>query len=113
MEGAKGKQVQTTQQLKRALTDGTPAERLHASHLIMANLDEHLPWLAKRTLIGLTISKKDDGWLMIVRAKRGRQPQVSFHHAATLDELWLVTAWWLFHDLARWRNDKYRAMRSD
>lgn len=103
----------TTHELQEIMRTGRPASRELAAALLLAGLDEYLPWLAARQLDGLTLKAADGDWLLILRATYKGQPQVAFIGGLNPEDCITIMAHAVLFDLISWRPDKYRTMRSD
>jgi hypothetical protein len=72
-------------------------------------LPESIGWYARMEYTGHSLTKKSDGWLLIVRAKRSQRAMVSFYHAQTIWDCF----WRLGSDLTlnqvKWREDLYQS----
>lgn len=105
--------MKTTKSLQDAIATGGPLVRLHAAMELAAHMDDYLPWLAAREFVGMTITRKTDEWLFVLKAFRGNKPEVCFFAAESLEEGYLMVAWAVLWDLAAWKADKWGTMRSD
>lgn len=103
----------TTHRMQEIFREGSYGARLMVAHSIILNLDEHLPWLAARQLDGLSLTRQDEGWLIVLRARKRNQRQVAFFAGADPEDVVMIMTHALIFDLASWKTDKYRSMRSD
>lgn len=83
-----------------------PEDEQAAAYIIL--LGESLGFWGRRTLTGFTVTKKEDGWLLIVKALHKGKPEVSFTHAATYQEAIKEWANGLVYDLVKWRPDQFK-----
>ena len=105
--------MKTTHQLKKALENGTPRTRNAVAAEVLANIDAHLPWFCARELSGITIKRKPNEWLVVVKAMKGMKHEVAFMAGETIEEAIYALVYSVAFDLMRWREDKYTTMRSD
>lgn len=102
-----------TADMQRAFREGGPLSRMTASIYLLYDLDQHLPWLAARQFDGINLTSRSDGWLLVVKARRKDRPQVAFFDGDNPEECFTNMAHQLLFDLAQWKDDKFRSMRSD
>lgn len=103
----------TTHRMKKAFQEQGPSSRMAASIHLLWGLDQHLPYLAARTFKGLTLTYRDDGWLLVLKADRKGRPQVAFFGGDNPEECIHEMASSLIFDLVRWQPDKFRSIRND
>lgn len=108
-----GRMRVTTHGMKDAMLHGSATERLITSYSLLTTLEENLPWLAARTFDGINITRKEDGYLVVLKGHRGKQSQVAFFTGCDVADAIMVMTHELLFDLAKWRPDKWAAMRSD
>lgn len=99
--------------MKEAFETGTARDREQAATEIILNLDEQLPWLEARQFIGLTLSQRPSGWLLIIRSQYGTKNQVMFVGGGSPAEIFLDAAYMILFGLCSWKADKYRTIRND
>ena len=105
--------MRTTATIKEVFRSGTASERLLEAMLVFASLDEWLPWLAARQLLRITITKKDDDWLLVASARLGRDSQVAFQGGYDPEDAIVAFVHALCFGLVTWKKDKWGSMRSD
>lgn len=105
--------MRTTKHMQNIMMNGRSEEREATAMHLLANLDEYLPWLAARTLDGLTLTHKQSDWLLVIKATRGTKKQVAFVGGDHPGECFEVAAHMLLFDLITWKADKFSTMRSD
>lgn len=103
----------TTHEIQKTLANGTPDERVVAAMTVLARIDEWMPWLEARRFDGMTITGKDDDWLIVLRATYKKRKQVAFVAEDTLEEALIGTAHRFCFGLLQWKEDQFRSMRSD
>lgn len=104
--------MHTTHSMREALRSGNSQQRLKAAQLVLQNLEEWLPWLSGRRLVGLNITARDDGWLLVLKATRKGIPEVAFIGGDSLEDCLVDTAHGLLFAFIQWKPDKFRSMRS-
>lgn len=82
---------------------------LQQRRLIMwlACLDEVVAAYTGRAMTGITISKKEDGWLLVLRGKNGSGHEVAFASGPDLHGTVLDLAAQMKAGSIRWKPDKY------
>jgi len=73
------------------------------------SLDEVIPWYSGYLFVGLTLRKRQDDWLLVVHAQRGKGERVVSYHTGH-------RPWYCFYGLAgamkrmemNWKADKYQ-----
>ena len=75
---------------------------------LMVELSEQVSWATGKEFTGLTITQKEEGWLMTLRVRDGAEAQVAFIGALTLLDLWRNLWVVLFKDKLKFRKDRYR-----
>ena len=103
----------TTHHAKSVFQTGSYGERLRVTHRVILCLDEWLPWLAARQFTGLTFTRSEDGWLIVLKAIRKKKPQVAFFAGINPEDAAAVMVHALLFDLATWKADKWATMRND
>lgn len=73
----------------------------------MQALVELVGWNAHATLTGVNIKSDDDGWLVILKAKKNGKAVVHFTGARTWNDALEVLIYEITHDMLTWREDKY------
>lgn len=71
-------------------------------------MSEEVAWWAGKVYIGHSLSKRDDGWLLVVRATERGSSMVAFAGGRTQGDAVRQFAYELAHDLLVWRKDKFR-----
>lgn len=103
----------TTHRLQEIFRSGSREQRELVTFHVVGALTEYLPWMSARRLIGLNIMETDDGFLLVLKAYKGKKAQVAFTNGSDLAEVFHNLVYFLLFDLASWRDDKFRSMRSD
>lgn len=95
--------------LKRAGGANYAQTHIYFKRLIwwLAVLDEVIPTYTGRAMTGLTLSKKEDGWLLVLRGKNGSGPEVAFTAGPRPHDCLVELASKVKHGGLRWRPDKY------
>ena len=73
----------------------------------VADLDKELAWQTGMTFKGLTISLRENGWLMTVRASQDGSNYVLFCAGLTMTECYRELWWSLKQKTNHWRPDKF------
>lgn len=84
-------------------------ERSRRLALWLLNLDELEGWYGQRVLNGFTLSRKDGGWLLVVRAaSRKGERLVCFSWALSIEGAVYQFVYGETHDPGNvWREDRY------
>jgi len=70
-------------------------------------LPETLGWYYRMVYTGHSLSLKDDGWLLIVRARRKQRKQVTFYHSETIWGCFFSFGSDVTRNQVKWRDDLY------
>lgn len=105
--------MRTTAELKQTFLHGTGPQQARAASAVFVYLDEYLPWLEARALTGVTLTRKDEGYLIVVKATHKGLPQVGFAFDRDVGGVMVQLARKLVLGQMSWRPDRYGTMRSD
>lgn len=75
--------------------------------LFLAELDKEVAWATGLVYLGHTLSQREDGWLLVVRARRGSSRLVAFCGGRDALGCFRQLYYGLYHDQMRWREDRY------
>lgn len=73
----------------------------------IVNLSEVMAYMDGTLLTGITLKADDEGWLIVVKARRDGQSQVHFTGGRTYADAWESLIWEIDHGQMTWRPDKY------
>lgn len=103
----------TTHRMKEEIIHGKTENRVAVAEHLLTSLQAHLPWLAARELTGVNIKRREEDWILVLKARRKTKHQVCFFTGDSIEDCLVNMAHGLLWDLATWKEDKWTTMRSD
>ena len=82
-------------------------KRWDALGLFTAELDKEVGWTTGMVFTGLTLSKKAEGWMLVVRATGKKGAMVTFLNAPTLTAVWRLLWVMLYKGRIKWKVDQF------
>jgi len=73
----------------------------------IGELEELLPWFTSKRLEGITVKRKGKGWMLILRASKGKERLVAFSESDSLLGVWRNLYRMVVYDKGYWKPDKF------
>lgn len=69
---------------------------------------EEIAWYYGKVYEGHSVTRKDDHWLLVVRASDRTGHWVAFFSGSTQNQAFASFAWGVAHELISWSRDKFK-----